>query len=80
MTLITYSDANLGRYGLNPSKFSKVMTKDEDVTCNVIFIASVEDEAEQLKRELPVGKSHVCLDTAKLPATFKQIFTSNITY
>jgi len=56
------------------------MTKDEDVTCNVIFIASVEDEAEQLKRELPVGKSHVCLDTAKLPATFKQIFTSNITY
>ena len=40
-----------------------------------IFIAG-EIEAEVLMKSLPLGHGHACLDTAKLPKIFKEIFAS----
>jgi hypothetical protein len=48
------------------------------VNAFAIFIASVSDEAERIKQELPLGRAHVCLDPAALPQTFKEIFTESI--
>jgi len=72
------SDANLGRYGIPLKEIGKIINAgvERKVNSYVIFIASFHDEAERWKGELPVGKGYVCLDTAKLPFTFKQIFSS----
>ena len=43
-----------------------------------LFIASVSDEAERIKRELPLGRAFVCLDPSILPQTFKEIFSESI--
>jgi len=48
------------------------------VNAYAVFIASLSDEAERIKRELPLGRSFVCLDPAVLPQTFKEIFTDSI--
>ncbi len=74
------SDANLGRYGLSPKEITRRMNGavEQKVSSYVIFIASFGDEAERIRKELPVGRSYLCLDTAKLPSIFKQIFTTNL--
>ena len=43
-----------------------------------VFIASLGEEADRLNKELPTGRGYVCLDTSKLPATFKHIFSTAI--
>jgi hypothetical protein len=40
-----------------------------------IFIAG-EKTAASLTKSLPLGHGYVCLDTAKLPKIFKEIFAS----
>lgn len=64
------------RYGIKPEELSEVLTMNKSVNSYVIFIASFEEEAENFKFSLPVGKAFVCLDTKKLPGIFKQIFAS----
>lgn len=44
----------------------------------IVFIASVVNEAEQIKQALPLGKAHVVLDPAQMPQTFKQIFEESV--
>jgi hypothetical protein len=41
-----------------------------------MFIASIQDEAERLKSGITPGHAYTCMDTADMPTTFKQIFTS----
>jgi len=74
------SDANLDRYGLSAKEAAKHISSaaERNVNSYVIFIASLDDEADQWKRDLPVGRGYVCLDTTKLPYIFKQIFTTNL--
>ncbi|ELR24984.1 ATPase family protein [Acanthamoeba castellanii str. Neff] len=74
------SDANLGRYGIPPKEIGKLITgaTEKKVNSYVIFIASFHDEADRWRRDLPVGRSYLCLDTAKLPYIMKQIFTTNL--
>jgi len=76
--VVVLSDANFGRYGLEPEPFGKALTHDVRVSAFAIFIASFSEQAEQLKARLPVGRSFVCLDTSNLPTVFKQIFTSSL--
>eukprot|EP01130_Rhizamoeba_saxonica_P014862 TRINITY_DN6540_c0_g1_i2.p1 TRINITY_DN6540_c0_g1~~TRINITY_DN6540_c0_g1_i2.p1 ORF type:complete len:188 (+),score=46.18 TRINITY_DN6540_c0_g1_i2:357-920(+) len=75
--VFVFSDANLARYGIDPKVLGQELTKEPKVNAYVIFIASFVDEAERIKKELPLGKAHVCLDPSQLPTTFKQIFTAS---
>lgn len=70
------SDANLERYGINPRRLGRQLITDPRVKAHAIFIASFADEAARIMKELPSGRSHVCLNTTELPRTFKKIFTS----
>jgi hypothetical protein len=36
----------------------------------------IQGAAEWMKEELPFGHGYVCLDVAKLPTTFKEIFSN----
>jgi MoxR-like ATPase len=76
--VFVFSDANLGRYGIKPSAIKEELLRDRRVGAYILFIASAGDDAHKIRTELPLGKAHVCLDTASLPVTFKQIFASNI--
>ncbi|TMW60750.1 hypothetical protein Poli38472_000792 [Pythium oligandrum] len=70
------SDANLERYGINPRRMGRKLIADPRVKAHAIFIASFADEADRIRKELPSGRGHVCLDTTDLPRMFKQIFTT----
>ena len=72
------SDANLSRYHLSAEQVCRALNRSEKVNSFVIFIASVDNEADQLKKALPVGKAHICLNNSKLPLVFKQIFTEHM--
>eukprot|EP01114_Cavostelium_apophysatum_P013070 TRINITY_DN3086_c0_g1_i2.p1 TRINITY_DN3086_c0_g1~~TRINITY_DN3086_c0_g1_i2.p1 ORF type:complete len:1142 (-),score=300.99 TRINITY_DN3086_c0_g1_i2:601-3708(-) len=72
------SDANLKRYGISVRDLSSSLTKDPKVSAFCVFIASVNEEADQLRLLLPVGKAFTCLDTSKLPGLSKQIFESKM--
>lgn len=66
------SDANLGRYNVTPEELGAVLRADSRVNAYAIFVAE-QNAAEWLAKELPFGHGFVCLDTSKLPTTFKDI-------
>ncbi|XP_078484002.1 von Willebrand factor A domain-containing protein 8 isoform X2 [Ciona intestinalis] len=76
--VIVLSDANLERYGIRPSQFAEALTSDDEVNAFAIFIGSLGDQAERLKRQLPLGRSFVCMDTKNIPQILQQIFTSTL--
>ena len=67
------SDANLGRYDVQPDELGARLRGDERVNGYAIFIAEP-GAAMWMKKELPFGHGFVCLEVDKLPATFKDIF------
>jgi len=72
--VIVLSDANFDRYGISPSAFGKILTRNDQVSSFAVFIGSLGDQAERLAKRLPAGKAFVCLDTKKIPETLKTIF------
>ena len=81
--VIAISDANLERYGIHPRELGRIMdtasysssSQAKQVKAHCIFIASFGREAEQIKRELPVGRGHVCMETSDLPRIVRNILT-----
>jgi hypothetical protein len=71
------SDANLSAYGVTPKTLAKAMLVDSKVNSYAIFIAA-ELAAEQMKKAMPVGHAHTCLDTKDLPRIFKEIFAHSL--
>jgi len=49
------------------------------VKSHCIFIASFGDEADEIKRELPAGRGHVCMSTQDLPMIIRNILISHST-
>jgi len=72
--VVVLSDANFDRYGIRPESFAKILNRDENVNAYIIFIGSLGNQADQLSKRLPSGKSFVCLDTKKLPEILQTIF------
>merc|ERR1719152_572252 len=70
------SDANLRRYGISPQTLAESLMNDARVNAYIMFIASIQDEAERLCKGITPGHAYTCTNTADMPATFKQIFTS----
>ncbi|XP_072301028.1 von Willebrand factor A domain-containing protein 8 [Eucyclogobius newberryi] len=76
--VVVLSDANLERYGIQPERFSSVLTSDPQVNAFAIFIGSLGDQAERLQKTLPAGRSFVAMDTKQIPQILQQIFTSTM--
>ena len=81
--VIAISDANLERYGITPKDLSRAMQSRSDTSllnakAYCIFIATFGDEAESIKRELPVGRGFVCTDSSELPHIVRNILLSEI--
>ncbi|KAF8278544.1 putative AAA domain (dynein-related subfamily)/von Willebrand factor type A domain containing protein [Trypanosoma cruzi] len=70
------SDANLPRYGIQPSELSAIMRSHKEVQMFCIFIATLGEQASNLQAEMPPGHGFECLDTQALPHILKQIFFS----
>ena len=74
--VIVLSDANFDRYGIRPENFGKILNRNENVNAYAIFIGSLGNQADELSKRLPAGKSFVCMDTKKLPEILQTIFTA----
>ncbi|KAJ1640768.1 hypothetical protein T492DRAFT_925986 [Pavlovales sp. CCMP2436] len=68
------SDANLARYGIEPAALSAALCSSAQVESHALFISSLRDEAEQIKRALPAGRGHICLNASDVPRTVKEVF------
>jgi von Willebrand factor A domain-containing protein 8 len=73
--VVVLSDANLSSYGISAHNLASVLLGDPRVHAFVVFIAG-DEKATQLARQLPAGRCHVCVDTARLPIIFRDIFSS----
>jgi hypothetical protein len=78
--VIAISDANLERYGIEPRALGKIIESGGDlgVKAYCVFLASFGREADQIKRELPIGKGHVCMSTSDLPRIVRDILTMQV--
>lgn len=77
--VIAVSDANLERYGISPRELGRAMrSPDGSTKAFCVFIASFGDEAEEIKRELPIGRGFVCMDPGDLPSIVRNILTVQI--
>ncbi|XP_072394328.1 von Willebrand factor A domain-containing protein 8 isoform X1 [Diabrotica undecimpunctata] len=76
--VIVLSDANLQRYGIPAEDLAKAMTEKPNINACAVFIGSLGDQAERLRRSLPAGKAFICNDTKELPHILKQIFSSSV--
>ena len=77
---IIISDANFQRYSISPNTLASIMTKYSNISngIHMILLASMDNEASYIIKELPVGHGHVCLHTSDLPNILKDILTSAI--
>jgi hypothetical protein len=78
--VIAISDANLRRYGIPPRHLAKILDDGNahNVKAYCVFIGTLGDEADELKRELPVGRGHVCMQTSELPRIIRNVLTTNV--
>eukprot|EP00934_Nitzschia_sp_Nitz4_P006323 Nitzschia sp. Nitz4//scaffold219_size35776//29376//35535//NITZ4_007828-RA/size35776-processed-gene-0.11-mRNA-1//1//CDS//3329542332//6313//frame0 len=78
--VIGVSDANLARYGISPRELGKILESGEQnkVKAYCVFIASFGEEADEIKRSLPIGRGHICFKTSDLPKIVRDILTSNL--
>ncbi|XP_017094765.2 von Willebrand factor A domain-containing protein 8 [Drosophila bipectinata] len=77
--VVVLSDANLSRYGIAPKDLAVALKRGEPkVKGYVIFIGSLEEEADEINASMPAGQSFVCMDLTKLPHILQQIFTSSL--
>ena len=78
--VIAVSDANLRRYGIHPRYLAKAIEEGNEhkVKAHCIFIGSLGEEAEEIKRELPIGRGFICMQTKELPSIIRNILSTNI--
>jgi hypothetical protein len=76
--LITLSDANLDRYGIQPKHLAEAMDLDKKVNSYLILIGSLGPQAERLRQNLPAGKAFIAQNTAELPQIMQEIFASTL--
>ena len=76
--VIAISDANLRRYGIPPRQLGKIMEAGSEtgVVAHCVFIASFGEEAEEIRQSLPVGRSHICMQTNDLPKIVRNILSA----
>jgi hypothetical protein len=79
-SVICLSDANLARYGIDPHHLGNVIKAgtQRGVTAYIVLIASFGEEANEIKRSLPLGRGYLCMETSDLPRIVSDILTSRV--
>lgn len=72
------SDANLERYGIQPSELARVLTSEPRVHAHAVFLSSLGGAAERLKAALPAGRSSICLDSSEVPKAIHAAFKASV--
>ncbi|KAI9366882.1 AAA domain-containing protein, partial [Zopfochytrium polystomum] len=75
--VVILSDANITQYNLNPAALAKELKSNEKVNAFMVFIGSLQDQADQLVKAMP-GSAYACLDTKELPKILKTIFMNSM--
>ncbi|CAM9191702.1 unnamed protein product [Chrysoparadoxa australica] len=71
------TDANLRRYGIEPSQLGKVMLAEPSIQTYVVMIGNAK-ESQMTASQLPQGKGHLCLDNSELPTLFRKMLKSTV--
>ncbi|KAF7726766.1 von Willebrand factor A domain-containing protein 8 [Apophysomyces ossiformis] len=71
------SDANIAQYNIHPNDIARVLKSDDRVTAQMIFIGSLQDQAEQLKKALG-NHAHICAENKDLPKIIKALFLASM--
>lgn len=78
--VVLVSDANLSRYGIHPRELGRIVRAGSDkpnaVKAYCIFIASFGKEADEIKKALPLGRGHTCMQTSDLPRLVRDLLAN----
>jgi hypothetical protein len=79
-TVICLSDANLARYGIDPRQLGRIIDygTQKGVKTYIVLIASFGEEADDIKKSLPVGSGYICMETSELPKAVRDILASGV--
>ncbi|KAI9301803.1 hypothetical protein BJ944DRAFT_233592, partial [Cunninghamella echinulata] len=75
--VVVLSDANITQYNIHPKDIARVLKSDDRVTSQMIFIGSIQDQAEQLKKALG-SHAHICVENKELPKIIKSLFLASM--
>lgn len=75
--VLVLSDANLAQYNISTESISKALTIDATVNSYMIFIGSIQDQAELIMRSAP-KHTYSCLQTRDLSRILKDILTRSL--
>ncbi|CAO3595524.1 unnamed protein product [Absidia cylindrospora] len=75
--VVILSDANITQYNIHPKDIARVLKSDDRVTAQMIFIGSIQDQAEQLKKALG-SHAHMCVENKELPKIMKSLFLASM--
>ncbi|KAI9253809.1 AAA domain-containing protein [Phascolomyces articulosus] len=75
--VVILSDANITQYNIHPNDIARVLKADDRVTAQMIFIGSLQDQAERLKQALG-SQAHICSENKDLPKIMKALFLTSM--
>ncbi|KAI9354986.1 AAA domain-containing protein [Pilaira anomala] len=75
--VVILSDANIQQYNIHPNDIARILKSDDRVTAQMIFIGSIQDQAEKLKEALG-SHAHICTENKELPKIIKSLFLSSM--
>lgn len=75
--VFAFSDANFARYGISNEALARTLSRHQSVNAVCFFIATFEDEALTMARQMP-DQVKLCLDLKALPAELRQQFVSSV--
>ncbi|CAM0142536.1 unnamed protein product [Umbelopsis sp. WA50703] len=75
--VVVLSDANIAQYNIKPKDIARILKSDDRVTSQMVFIGSLQDQAEQLKKALG-SHAHICTENKELPKIMKSLFLASM--
>ncbi|CAO3593309.1 unnamed protein product [Absidia cylindrospora] len=75
--VVIISDANIAQHKIQPKDIAQALKSDDRVTAQMIFIGSIQDQAEQLKKALG-SQAHMCIENKELPKIMKSLFLASM--
>ncbi|KAJ3111696.1 hypothetical protein HDU96_005449 [Phlyctochytrium bullatum] len=74
--VVVISDANLTRYGITASQLAEALVSEKSVQSAMIFIGSLQGQAEVLSKRMPKGKAWIASSSTEIPAIIKELLSA----
>ncbi|KAI7879625.1 hypothetical protein K492DRAFT_208133 [Lichtheimia hyalospora FSU 10163] len=75
--VVVMSDANITQYNIHPNDIARVLKSDDRVTAQMIFIGSLQGQAEELQKALG-SQATICSENKDLPKIMKALFLASM--